>query len=285
LTQTVSAFRLPARIARGFFMPSKPIHITYLGLLESDRANGLGRAEAHLARLAEGVVAGSNGRATVELISCGPQPRSHELSPGVLRTVLPMAGRPATAWDALSWDLPERLANTDLVHLHDNFSRACEVGMLLAKQERRPVCYTEYGARGDWLFVELGLAELADAVICHSPDVARETGLVKSPLVIPCAIDIDWLGVPKNWPSAECRSADQSVPAAEPDMAYDAVGEALYSIYDQLLRGRQPVLKYRSSWCELARTSSDDDGEGSPHASIFSPTATPGIHAARREAA
>lgn len=212
-----------------------PIHITYLGLLESDRASGLGRGEAHLARLAEGVVAASSQLATVELISCGPQAESRELSPGVLRTVLPVAGRPATPWEALSWDLPERLAGTDLVHLHDSFSRACEVGMLVAKQWRRPVCFTEYGVRGDWLFVELGLAELADVVICHSQAVAREAGLSKAPLVVPCDIDIEWLGVPKNWPAVGCRASGHLAEDGQSEIDYAEIGAALYWIYARLL--------------------------------------------------
>lgn len=212
-----------------------PFHISYLGLLDSDRATGLERAEPHLCRLAQEVVAASQGEATVELISCGPNPQSRTLAPGVIRTVLPLAGNPRTVWDSISWELPAKVENSDVVHLHESFSRTCEVGLLVAKLWRRPVCLTEYGVPGDWLAHELRLAELADAVICHSSEVAREMNLARKPEVVPCQVDIDWLGVPGEWPSPLCRPSPRAAGPMPLQVDYHAVADSFYSIYRRLL--------------------------------------------------
>lgn len=214
-----------------------PIQITYLGLLDSDRLTGSGRAEAHLCRLAQEVVKAFQGEggATIELISCGPNPHSSTVAEGVIRTVLPEYKHPVTAWDSISWELPKKVADSDLVHLHECFSRTCEVGLLTAKLWRRPVCLTEYGIPGDWLALDLGLAELADAVVCHSEKVARETRTTKRPHIVPCELDIDWLGVPAEWPIPVCRPSPSPTGAQEPRIDYPAVGQALYHVYRRLL--------------------------------------------------
>ena len=212
-----------------------PFHISYIGLLDSDRATGQPRAESHLCRLAREVVSCSHESVTVELISCGLNPGTQTLAPGVTRTILPLAGHPRTPWDSVSWQLPEKVADSDLVHLHESFSRSCEVGLLVAKLWRRPVCLTEYGLPGDWLALELGLAELADVVICHSEKVVGEMSGAIKPRVVPCELDIHWLGVPAEWPFPVCRPAPSQAPPQEPHINYKAVARSLYSIYCGLL--------------------------------------------------
>lgn len=216
-----------------------PFHITYLGLLDSDRATGLRRAEAHLGRLAQEVVAASRGEATVEIISCGPTPDSYTLAPGVTLTVLSLAGNPRTPWDSISWELPAKVESSDLVHLHESFSRTCEVGLLVAKLWRRPVCLTEYGVPGEWLAHELRLAELADIVICHSPEIASELTTARTAELVPCQLDIDWLGVPGEWPSATCRPSPRTGGAKAPQVDYPAVARSYYALYRRLLPGSQ----------------------------------------------
>lgn len=212
-----------------------PIHITYLGLFDSDRVTGSERAESHLCRLAKEVATVSQGEATIELISCGMNPHTRTVADGVVRTVLPLSGNPRTAWDSISWELPQKVADSDLVHLHECFSRTCEVGLLVAKLWRRPVCLTEYGVPGDWLALELGLAELADAVICHSEKVARATHTSVKPHVVPCEIDIDWLGVPAEWPIPVCRPSPSQAGPKQPRIDYRQVAQSLYTVYRRLL--------------------------------------------------
>lgn len=212
-----------------------PIQITYLGLLDSDRLTGSGRAAAHLCQMAIEVVKAFQGEATIELISCGPNPHTRQVAQGVMWTVLPVNGHPQTPWDSISWHLPKKVADSDLVHLHECFSRTCEVGLLTAKLWRRPVCLTEYGIPGDWLALDLGLAELADAVVCHSEKAARETRTTQRPHIVPCELDIDWLGVPAEWPIPVCRPSPSPTGAQEPRIDYPAVGQSLYHVYRRLL--------------------------------------------------
>ncbi len=209
--------------------------IAYLGLFDGDRASGLSRGEGHLLAMARGVVAASRGTVSVELLSCGPASECLPLCPGVVKRVLPWAGRPRTPLDAASWELPATLADASLVHLHDGFSRACEIGLLVAKQRHVPVCLTEYGLVGHWLSVELGLQALADMMICHSQAVAVHWRARVPVEVVSGRVNPHWFGVAPEWP----RTAP--VPPACPEddsppvVDYATLGAELSSIYRKVL--------------------------------------------------
>lgn len=201
----------------------KPITVAYLGLLDNDRATGTRRAEEHLTRLAQAVVAASGYGWTVEIISAGETPETQTVSAGVVRTVLPLAGKPHSPWNAVSWQLPEALARADLIHLHDGMSRLGEAALLVAKQSCQPLCITEYGLTGHWLSTELGLIELADVVICHAPEVPRRLTTTRPVEVVPCPLDVASLGMPGVMTHS----------AAVID--YRSVGERMFAIYHRLL--------------------------------------------------
>lgn len=210
----------------------KTITVAYLGLLDSDRATGTRRAEDHLTRLAQAVAVRSGYGWTVEIFSAGAEAGTRTVSPGVVRTILPIAGKPRTPWDAVSWQLPDALARADLVHLHDGFSRLCEAALLLAKPSHQPICLSEYGLNGQWLSSELGLIELADVVICHSPELARRLATTRPVEVVPCNLDVAGLGVPANWPSPGCLPPPRR---PSPRIDYRPAADGLYSIYHRLL--------------------------------------------------
>lgn len=209
------------------------MRIVYLGLLASDRATGLCRAEEHLIALAESVVGHSRGRATVDIVSCGETVGQRVVGAGVSRTVLPFAGTPRTPWDAASWQLPQHLADCDIVHIHDGFSRLGELGLLVAKQLRKPICVTEYGIKGHWLGIELDLPRLAGAIVCHSATVAAEMAAAGDVPVelVEADIDVRWFGVPADYPTPACTTiaADDSR-----HVDYDALGARLHGIYRRL---------------------------------------------------
>jgi hypothetical protein len=217
----------------GTMMPQAKI--VYLGLLDGDRATGAPRGERHLSSLARGVVAASHGRLSVELLSCGPVAECRTICPGVVRRVLPWASHPRTAWDASSWEIPAALADMALLHLHDGFSRACEFGLLVAKQCRKPVCVTEYGLSGHWLSNELALGELADTLICHSPAVAGSLRAGVPVKVVSGNVNPYWFGVAAQWPIGT------PLPPAGPDderppvVDYATLGGELSAIYWRLL--------------------------------------------------
>ena len=186
-------------------MTDTTVRIAWLGLLDSDDATGATRAHEHLVALAQQVAAASGFGWSIELISCGRKPGRQSISAGVDRVILPVAGVAKTVWDRTSWELPRMVAAADLVHLHDGFSRTCELALLLAKQLRKPICVTHWGIEGHWLSTELSLVELADVVVCHDCTVAESLGSSRKSEVIPCDIAIDEIGVPAPWPANHCR--------------------------------------------------------------------------------
>jgi hypothetical protein len=205
--------------------------IAWLGLLDSDDATASTRARDHLTRLAGNVVLASRHAWSIDLISCGRNPGRHVLRAGVERVVLPQAGSPRTFWDRVSWDLPAALGAADLIHLHDGFSRSCEVGLLIARQAGKPLCVTEWGLEGYWLSSELTLRELSDVVVCH--DVAVANGLASSKPVelVPLGIDVRRIGVPASWPQNHCLDTEHWDAAVPTDDEYAAAGASLYGTY------------------------------------------------------
>ena len=205
----------------------KPITVAYLGLLDNDRATGTRRAEEHLTRLAQAVVDASGYGLTIEMLSAGDAPARRNVSAGVIRTVLPLAGKPQAPWNAVSWQLPDALARTDLVHLHDGYSRLGEAALLVAKQSNLPICITEYGLTGHWLSTELELTELADVVVCHSTEVARRLTTARPVEVVPCEVDPGRLGVPGVLPRQVSHEST----------GYQMAGQRLCALYQRLLGG------------------------------------------------
>ncbi|HEV7223160.1 MAG TPA: hypothetical protein VGN42_10705 [Pirellulales bacterium] len=213
--------------------------IAYLGLLDGDEAYGDARGEEHLTRLAESVAAAYSEDCRIELISCGKSPRVELLRPGVWRRVLPLAGNPCTPWDACSWELPSALIDADIVHLHDAYSRTSELALLIAKQQRKAVCMTEYGVAANWLTIELELAKLADVVVCHSTEVARPLAGWKNVEFLPAEIELAWFGIPAEWPSPCFIPSTRPQGVEAPHIDYPSLGAELQAIYRQALVGLQ----------------------------------------------
>jgi hypothetical protein len=68
----------------------------------------------------------------------------------------------------VSWELPEAIATCDLLHIHQPLTRCGELGMLVARQQRKPVCVTDHGGISSRLGEEIGLLELADRIVAQS---------------------------------------------------------------------------------------------------------------------
>jgi hypothetical protein len=217
------------------------MRIAWLGLLDSDDVTASKRAQDHLARLARHVVLASRHAWSIELISCGRNPGCHAVGTGVDRIVLPVAGSPRTVWDRVSWALPAALRAADLVHLHDGFSRSCEMALLLAKQEHKPVCMTEWGLEGYWLGSELASRELADVIVCHDVAVANSVASSKPVEFVPLDVDIRQIGVPASWPENRCLDANEQEAAACTDDEYAAAAVSLHGLYETLVGSRRRV--------------------------------------------
>ncbi len=200
--------------------------VAYLTPLYFDPDSCLGGGERYPLNLARGVVADAPGTYQVELISFGKRPHQQVLDDGITLRVLPIAGRPANPLDVVSWDLPEALRDVDLVHIHQAYTRCSEMGLLVAKQLRKPVCITDHGGCTSTLGQEQAILDLADRVVAYS-DFGASFYRTKTPItVIKGGVDADAFQPPTDRPP---RDRVLYVGRLLPHKGVDALIEALPS--------------------------------------------------------
>ena len=128
----------------------------------------IGGGERYPLNLSRGIVESSGGEYSVDLISFGPETRSHAIGPGLTVKVLAAARPPINPLDVVSWDLPAAIAGADLVHVHQAYTRCSEMAYLVAKQQGKPIVVTDHGGTTSTLGTSIGSLELADHVIANS---------------------------------------------------------------------------------------------------------------------
>lgn len=208
------------------------IKIAYLGLPQDGAPAGFAAWNGHLCEMARGVVAASHGLCEIQVLLCGESPRQTAVYPGVSLHVLPTAGQSAAPQHAVSWELPDALADAQLVHLHETFSRWSELGLLIAKHQRKPVCLTQYGVVANSLIAQISLLDLADVVVCHSQAVAAGLRATVPIEIVPRAVDPACFGLIPGQPSV-----DRDPPADAID--YAMAGAGLLAVYRRLLAVRR----------------------------------------------
>ncbi len=165
--------------------------IAYLSPLYFDAGCYVGGGERFPLNLAKGVAASSGGRYEVELISFSTESAVKAIAPGVSLRLLKIARRPRNPLDVVSWEIPEALAGADLVHIHQAYTRCSEVGLLVAKQQRKPVCVTDHGGASSPLVQQLGLLDIVDQVIAYSDFGASLYRTTTPVMVIKGGVDAD----------------------------------------------------------------------------------------------
>lgn len=141
---------------------SSSLTVAYLSPLYFDDRFPMPAAAESLLDLARRVVQCSDRACSVEVIAFGPAASEQEMAPGVRLRVLAIAYRDGHPLDVLSWDLPLVLAQADVVHIHQANTRTGEMGLLLAKLHRKPVCLSTAGARSSELGESMDFLSLAD---------------------------------------------------------------------------------------------------------------------------
>lgn len=222
--------------------------IAYLSPLYFDEGSYVGGGERYPLNLARGVVEGSKGACHVELLSFGPRPFTRPLFPGVWLRVLTAARRPALALDVISWELPEALADADLVHIHQAYTRCSEMGLLVAKQQRKPVCITDHGGTTSSLGQQLGALELADRIICYSEFGASLYRTQRPIVVIKGGVDGTTFAPPTVRPPRDRivyvgrllphKGIDRLIDAMPPDIPLTVCGRPYHPDYFHLLQSK-----------------------------------------------
>ncbi len=128
----------------------------------------IGGGERYPLNLSRGIVEGSGGAYSVDLISFGPASRSYRLAPGLMVRVLAAARPPINPLDVVSWELPAAIADADLIHVHQAYTRCSEVAYLVARQQGKPIVVTDHGGTTSTLGTSIGSLELADHIVSNS---------------------------------------------------------------------------------------------------------------------
>jgi glycosyltransferase involved in cell wall biosynthesis len=221
--------------------------VAYLTPLYFDEQSCLGGGERYPLNLARGVVEASGGAYEVELISFGDAPRRLPMAPGVSLRVLTAARKPENPLDVVSWELPEALADADLVHIHQAFTRCCEMGLLVAKLQRKPVCVTDHGGFTSPLGGEVGHLDLADRIVAYSDFGASLYGPTRTPIVvIKGGVDAALFAPPARRPGRDRvvyvgrlmphKGIDVLIGALPPDLTLTVCGRPYHDAYYRRLR-------------------------------------------------
>jgi glycosyltransferase involved in cell wall biosynthesis len=127
-----------------------------------------GGGERYVLNLARGVARASAGAVQVEVVAPGDQSSRRALAEGVWLRSCRVEPSAATYGSAVSWELIEAALEADLIHVHQVFTLLGESMVLAARGSRRPVCVTDHGGWISTAGRELGLLQLADAVVAYS---------------------------------------------------------------------------------------------------------------------
>ena len=220
--------------------------VAFLTPLYFDENSCLGGGERYPLNLARGVVEQSAGGYEVELISFGSAPARRPLLPGINLRVLTAERRPANPTDVVSWELPEALADADIVHIHQAYTRCSELGLLVAKQQRKPICVTDHGGNSSTLGLELGSLELADLVFCQSDFTASLLRTRTRIVMVKGGVDATVFAPPAVRPARDRvtyvgrllphKGIDRLISALPPELPLTVCGRPYHDEYFRLLR-------------------------------------------------
>jgi glycosyltransferase involved in cell wall biosynthesis len=222
--------------------------IAYLTPLYFSEQSCLGGGERYPLNMARGVVESTGGRFEVELISYGDSPRRQAMADGVWLRVLTAAGRPKNPLDVVSWELPDALAEADLLHIHQAYTRCAELGLLVARQLRKPICVTDHGGESSTLGRSLGSLELADRVVAYS-DFGASLYRTQTPIeVVKGGVDAARF-TPATEPVVRDRllylgrllphkGIDRLIAAMPPELPLTVCGRAYHADYYRVLQER-----------------------------------------------
>jgi alpha-maltose-1-phosphate synthase len=207
----------------------------------------IGGGERYPLNLSRGVVECTGGAYSVDLISFGPKSREYQLAPGLTVRVLAAARAPINPLDVVSWELPKAIADADLVHIHQAYTRCSEVAYLVARQQGKPLVVTDHGGATSTLGTSVGSLELADHIISNSKFGAALYRTSTPVTVVKGGVDGDHFTPPRDRPTRDRvlfvgrllphKGVDQLITALPPELPMTICGRPYQPEYFEVLKG------------------------------------------------
>jgi glycosyltransferase involved in cell wall biosynthesis len=155
-----------------------------------------GGGERYPLNLARGIARASPGNVEVELLAPAEESSRHPVEAGVWVRGCRTDRRGVSGGAAVSWELIEAVTDADLVHVHQVFTLLGEAAVLAARIARRPVCVTDHGGRESTAGLQLGLLDLADALVAYSRFGAASLGTTRLVTVVEGGVDTRFFSPP-----------------------------------------------------------------------------------------
>ncbi len=220
--------------------------VAYLTPMYFDDRSYIGGGERWPLNMAIGVAESSGGRYQVEILSYGPEPFRKPLHPGVALRVMRADPRPANPLDGVSWEALDAVAECDVLHVMQAFTRSSEVGYLLGRLFGKPIAVTDLGGTSSTLGIHLGALELADRVVCYSDFLADMLKTTTPKVVIKGGVNGRTFTPPREAPTRDRvlyvgrllphKGIDRLIRALPPDVPLTVCGRPYHPAYFDLLR-------------------------------------------------
>jgi len=220
--------------------------VAFLTPLYFDDRSYIGGGERWPLNMAVGVAESSGGRYQVEILSYGPEPFRERLHPGVTLRVMRTDRRPANPLDGVSWDALDAVADCDVLHVMQAFTRSSEVGYLLGKLFGKPIAVTDLGGTSSTIGLQVGALELADRVVCYSDFLADMLQTAAPKVVIKGGVDGRAFAPADPAPARDRvlyvgrllphKGIDRLIRAVPPDVPLTVCGRPYHPAYFDLLK-------------------------------------------------
>lgn len=222
------------------------IRIAYLTPLYFGDESCVGGGERFPLNLAKGVAAAGGADCEIELLSYGTRSARRPVVPGVTLRILASGPKPLNDLDHVSWELLDAIAETDLLHVHQVYTRGSELAYVAAKLFHKPICATDHGGCSSPLGKSFGAAELIDRMICQSEFAAQWFADHKNTILIKGGVDGQQFTPPVQRPVRDRvlfvgrllphKGVDRLIRALPPDLPLTCCGRPYNESYFHHLR-------------------------------------------------
>ncbi len=222
------------------------IRIAYLTPMYFSEDSYVGGGERFPTNLATGVAAAAGPNCEVDLLSYGPRSSRRQVAPGVFLRIMTTATKLTGGLDNVSWEVLDAIAECDLLHVHQLYTRGSELGYTTAKLFHKPVFGSDHGGSSSPLGKQFGAFDLIDRVHCYSDFGAQWFTTHKNVVIIKGGVDGHHFTPPAHRPLRDRvvfvgrllphKGIDRLIRALPPGMLLTCCGRPYNEDYFRLLR-------------------------------------------------